>query len=573
MKLFRSDCLVLLVWLATCPAIPSASAASPGREPADTVLINGGIYTVDSARPWVQAAALRGGRIVAVGSNEEIAPYRASRTRVVDLRGRMALPGFVDSHVHVAAAGLEALQCPLVEENTVEAILDKVAQCARETPGEWIVGSGWDLSLFEASRPPKEMLDRIVPDRPVILWGADGHTGWANSRALELAGIHKDTPDPENGIIERDPLTGAPQGTLRETAVALVMDKVPPASDELRVRGLERGLRDMNATGITSFIEASTGGAEFKAFSAVAAAGKLTAKARLSLTYGMFADPQFESLLANRRQLAGPRLDAEAIKIFVDGVLEGETAALLEPYLTNPSSKGSLTMPAAQLNEAVTRFDAMGLQVHMHAIGDAGVRAGLDAFAAARAKNGVRDNRHHISHLQLIDAADIPRFAALGVAANFQSLWAYPDDYITKLNLPQVGPERVNRMYPIGSVARSGGRIVGGSDWSVSTQNPLPAIQVALTRQDFGNEGNDVLNAAERVDLPTMIAAYTINGAWLMHREKEIGSIEVGKAADIVVLDRDLFTTPPREIGQVHVDLTLLDGEVVYQRDDARSSR
>jgi predicted amidohydrolase YtcJ len=357
------------------------------------------------------------------------------------------------------------------------------------------------------------------------------------------------------------------------------MDKVPPASDELRVRGLERGLRDMNATGITSFIEASTGGAEFKAFSAVAAAGKLTAKARLSLTYGMFADPQFESLLTNRRELAGPRLDAEAIKIFVDGVLEGETAALLEPYLTNPSSKGSLTMPAAQLNEAVTRFDAMGLQVHMHAIGDAGVRAGLDAFAAARAKNGVRDNRHHISHLQLIDAADIPRFAALGVAANFQSLWAYPDDYITKLNLPQVGPERVNRMYPIGSVARSGGRIVGGSDWSVSTQNPLPAIQVALTRQDFGNEGNDVLNAAERVDLPTMIAAYTINGAWLMHREKEIGSIEVGKAADIVVLDRDLFTTPPREIGQVRVDLTLLDGEVVYQRDDAhqrddaRSSR
>ena len=547
------------------------SAGSPAAEiPADTVFLNGGIYTVDAQRSWAQAAAVRAGRIVAVGTNEQIAAYQGEKTVVVDLTHRLALPGFHDSHVHVAAAGLEMMQCPLTEFASVQAILDKVASCAHETPTGWIVGSGWDLSLFENSSPPKELLDKILPDRPVILTGADGHSGWANSRALAEVGIDASTPNPENGIIEHNPKTGEPNGALRETAIDLVMDKVPEPTDAIRIEGLRRGLRAANATGITSFIEAAAGEHEFMAFSALAKSGELTAKTRLSLTYGMFGSDQFEKLLEHRKEIEGPRLDAESIKIFVDGVLEGETAALLTPYLTHPDSKGSLTMPADALNAAVTRFDAMGLQVHMHAIGDAAVRAGLDAFAAARAKNGVTDNRHHIAHLQLIDAADIPRFAALGVTANFQAFWAYPDDYIMKLNMPQVGAERVNRMYPIASVLRSGGRIVGGSDWSVSTVDPLQAIQVAMTRQDPEGVKTDVLNASERVDLPTMIAAYTINGAWLMHHDRETGSIETGKAADFVVLDQDIFKLPAAKVGTAKVDLTVLDGEVIYRRADAR---
>jgi len=557
----------LAISVATMMAAWSAAAWSAAAvEPADTVLVNGGIYTVDAKRSWAEAAALRDGRIVAVGTNAQIAPYRGTRTRVIDLTGRLALPGFHDSHVHVAAAGLEMMQCPLVDLGSVDEILAKVAECALTTKGEWIVGSGWDLSLFEGSKPGKELLDRIVPDRPVILAGADGHSGWANSRALAVAGITASTPNPANGIIERDPRTGEPQGTLRETAIDLVQDKVPPPTAEMRLEGLKRGLQDVKAVGITSFIEAAAGEDEFTAFSALARSGGLTAKTRLSLTYGMFGSDQFETLLAHRKDIAGPRLNAEAIKIFVDGVLEGETAALLSPYLTHPSSSGSLTMPAQKLNEAVTRFDAMGLQVHMHAIGDGAVRAGLDAFAAARATNGPRDNRHHIAHLQLIDAADIPRFASLNVTANFQSLWAFPDDYILKLNMPQVGPERVNRMYPIGSVVRSGARIVGGSDWSVSSVNPLLAIQVAMTRQDPEGTRPDVLNANERVDLATMIAAYTINGAWLMHQDDRTGSIENGKAADIVVLDHDLFKLPAAHVGKAQVDLTLLDGEIIYDR-------
>jgi predicted amidohydrolase YtcJ len=546
----------------------TAHAAPP--EAADVVFTNGGIYTVDAKRSWAEAAAVRGGRIVAVGSNAEIAAYRGQKTAVVDLTGRLLLPGFHDSHVHVAAAGLEMLQCPLTGLASIQAILDKVAACARAAPDGWIVGSGWDLSLFEHSRPPKEWLDRIVPDRPVILIGADGHSGWANSRALVAAGIDARTPDPENGIIERDARTGEPQGTLRETAMNLVMDKVPAPTDELRLEGLKAGLRDVNAVGITSFIEAAAAEHELQAFSTLASRNQLTAKTRLSLTYGVFGSDHFETLLADRKRFENPRLDAGAIKIFVDGVLEGETAALLQPYLTHPEARGSLTMPAEALNDAVTRFDALGLQVHMHAIGDAAVRAGLDAFAAARAGNGVTDHRHHISHLQLIDAADIPRFRALDVTANFQAYWAWPDDYILKLNVPQVGRDRVDRMYPIGSVHRSGGRIVGGSDWSVSTVDPLQAIQVAVTRQDPDGVKTEVLNAAERVDLPTMIAAYTIDGAWLMHHERDTGSIETGKAADLVVLDRNIFELPPGKIGTARVDSTYLDGEVIYRRVESR---
>ena len=550
-------------------SISGCGRKSAPEEIADTIFINGGIYTVDAKRSWAEATAVRDGRIVAVGRNEEVLPLKGDTTRVVDLAGRMALPGFHDSHVHVAAAGLEEMQCPLNELQTVEAILDAVAACASRNQDEWIVGSGWDLSLFESSSPRKELLDQAAPGRAVILWGADGHSAWASSRALEVAAVNAKTPDPENGKIEHDARTGEPSGTLRETAIDLVMDKVPEPSGELRIAALKRGLGHVSEVGITSFIEASVGESDFDAFKSVAESGELPAKVRLSITYGMFGNEDFEKLLARRTEVAGPRLRADAIKIFVDGVLEGETAALLSPYLTRPGYRGSITMPAADLDAAVTRFDGMGLQVHMHAIGDAAVRAGLDAFAAARAKNGVKDNRHHISHLQLIDAADIPRFKELGVAANFQSFWAWPDDYILKLNMPQVGPERVQRMYPIGSVQRAGGRIVGGSDWSVSTVNPLAAMEVAITRQDPDNVRTDVLNESERVDLATMIAAYTIEGAWLMHHEKDTGSIETGKAADIVVLDKDLFKVPPAELDAVRVDLTMLDGKPVYERSDA----
>jgi predicted amidohydrolase YtcJ len=561
----RNSALATLLLLATAGGGCSKRAAP--AEIADTIFLNGGIYTVDAQRSWAQAAAVRGGRIVAVGTNDEILALKGPATTVLDLTGRMALPGFHDSHVHVASTGLEQMQCAISDGlETVEAVLDVVKECAARTKEEWIVGGGWWVSLFDHRGPRKELLDEAVPGRAVILAAVDEHSSWVSSRALELAGITAKTPDPENGVIERDPRTGEPSGTLREDAIDLVMNKAPEPSAEMRLEGLRRALRQVSSVGITSFIEASVGDADFDAFKTVAQNGELAAKVRLSLEYPNSGGEDFETLLARRQELSGPRLNADSIKIYLDGVLEGETAALFSPYLNRPGHFGSIRIPVAELNAAVTRFDAMGLQVQMHAIGDAATRAGLDAIEAARAKNGPSDHRHHIVHLQLIHPGDIPRFAMLGVTANFTPLWAFPDDYIVKVNTPQVGSERVNRMYPIGSVRRAGGRIVGGSDWSVSTVNPLPSIEVALTRQDPEGAGTDVLNPAERVDLGTIIAAYTIEGAWLMHQEKETGSIEVGKAADIVVLEKDLFKLPAAEIGSVRVDMTLLDGRVLYQR-------
>jgi len=269
-------------------------------------------------------------------------------------------------------------------------------------------------------------------------------------------------------------------------------------------------------------------------------------------------------VLARRDRYASARVQTDSVKIYLDGVLEGETAALLEPYIGRGDFSGELAIQPGPLADAVTRFDALGLQIHLHAVGDRAVRVGLDALEEAARRNGPRDRRPHIAHLQLIDPADIPRFGALDVTATFQPLWAYPDAYITDLNLPVVGQARVDRMYPIGSVVRAGGRIAGGSDWSVSSASPLEAIETGILRQDADGKVPGVLNAAERVGLETMIAAYTTNGAWLMRHENEVGMLRPGMRADIAVLDRNLFEIPAERIGDVRVRLTILDGQVIY---------
>jgi predicted amidohydrolase YtcJ len=556
----------LAILVAAALACTSGSE-EPDVAPADLVFVNGGIYTVDAERRWAEAAAVRGGEFVAVGDNADVEALVGATTRVVDLAGRMALPGFHDAHVHPLSAGRALLGCPLQDATSVEALLDAVRACAERTKGTWVVGDDFDLALFPGGNPRRETLDAVLPDRPALLRASDGHNSWANSRALELAGITADSVDPPKGVIERDPATGAPSGTLRETAQGLVHRLLPKPTPDEDLRALRTALREMNGYGITSFIDAAVAESHWKAYRRLDEAGELRARVVTSLTYGVFAEHQgddFERVLARRGDYASPRLRTGAVKLFLDGVLEGETAALLQPYVGMGDHRGALNFEQPALDAAVARFDAMGLQVHMHAIGDAAVRAGLDAVQRARERNGPSDNRHHIAHLQLVDPADLRRFAALGVAANFQGIWAYPDAWITEINLPVVGRDRVERMYPIGSLQRSGARIVGGSDWSVSSANPLLAMETAVRREDADGRVAGVLNAGERVSLATMIDAYTIHGAWLMHQEDRVGSIEVGKRADAVVLGRDLFRTPADAIGEVEVQLTLVDGRVVH---------
>jgi predicted amidohydrolase YtcJ len=555
----------------TVAAALTGCAKQPAAEPpADLVFTNGGIYTVDAERSWAQALAVRDGIIVAVGDHQDMAALIGAGTRVIDLDGGMALPGFHDAHVHTLWGGRMLLGCSVADIYELEPMLAKIRECVANAKDEWIVGENWDLGVFPQGNPHKSLLDKIAPDRPIFMRGSDGHSAWLNSRALELAGIDADTPTPEFGVIERDPETGEPTGTLRETAVELVVPLLPQATDADRRVELKTGVDELNRFGITSFIAAMVDERELRAYRALATASELNARVVTSIVFGVNPYDYAEAsmpLLERRSEFASERVNTNSVKLFADFVLEGETAALLEPYVGMGEHRGRLNFEPAALTDAVKRFDAMGLQIHFHVIGDRAARVSLDALEAAREANGSSNGRHHISHLQLIHPDDIPRFAPLDVSANFQALWAWPDDWITGINLPVVGQERVDRMYPIGSVARAGGRIVGGSDWFVSSPNPLWAIETAIRRQNPIIDEDAVLNAAERVDLATMIDAYTINGAWLMHQEDEVGSLEVGKRADLVVLARNLFDLPPREISDVPVLMTVLDGEVIYETD------
>lgn len=534
-------------------------------QPADLILSAGQVYTLDESRPWAEAVAIRGGRIAAVGTDEEV--LSRFRGQVFELGGRMVLPGFHDAHVHPTFGGIQLMQCDLSGSASAVALTALVAGCDAALPqGDWLVGGGWELSLFPDANPSKDLLDAINADRPIFLRGADGHSSWANSKALALAGIDAETPNPPHGIIERDE-NGAPSGTLRESAQGLVEAIVPPLTAEDRLEATRQAVALANQFGITSMIDAATSTDEWTAWQGLDAAGGLTARVVLSIPVSspLTWTPD-ESLIRTEDRGSGQRLRRDAAKLFVDGVLEGETAALLEPYLGEGGGTGMLILPADELAARVVALDAQGVQAHFHAIGDRAVRVALDAVEQAIEHNGPSDNRHHISHLQLIDPADYPRFAALNVTANFQPLWAYPDGYITDINLPAIGAERVEGMYPIGSLERAGARIAAGSDWSVSSLNPLPAIETALTRQDPSGEVEGTLNANEAVSLDTMLRAYTANGAWLMHQEDQTGVIKPGMAADLVVLEKDLFSIPATEVGEVAVTMTLFEGEIVYRR-------
>lgn len=563
-------CVALAATAGGCSpdAPPTAEAgAAPARtEPfADIVLRNGGIYTVDARRSRAQAAAIRDGAFVAVGDDADVEHLIGPTTRVVDLSGRLALPGFHDTHVHPLRAGLMLLGCSLDGIASIQALQAKVAECARRVEGEWVVGDNYDLSLFPEGNAHKSVLDAVVADRPVYLRGSDGHSALANSRALERAGITAQTPDPPKGVIERD-ADGTPSGTLRETATALVEALIPPPTPERNEEALRAALREIASVGVTSLVDAWADEAALATWRSLDRAGELTARVRACVAYGVlgYDGAEFERVLASLPEYSSGRVRTGCVKLFLDGVLEGETAALLEPY-AGGDGLGELNLEPAALADAVPRFDALGLQVHMHAIGDRAVRAGLDAVAAAIARNGPRDRRHVIAHLQLVHPDDYARFAELGVTASFQAFWAYPDPWITDINLPAVGAERVERMYPIGSLVRAGARIAGGSDWFVSTVDPMLAIETAVRREDPAGRVAGVLNADERVDLAAMIAAYTINGAWLAGEEERLGSIETGKLADVVVLDRDVFEVPAEEIGDARVVLTIVGGEIVHE--------
>lgn len=550
----------------TLTSLALGCARLSGPEPADLVLRHGSVYTGEPDAARAESLAIRNGRLAYVGPDAAIAPYLGPRTRVVELGGRLVLPAFHDAHVHPIPAGLAALGCALAGISAREALEARIRACAESQRGRaWVEGSGWELPVFAGANPQAELLDALVPDRPALLRSADGHSAWANSRALAAAGVTRDTPDPARGRIERDPRSGEPSGTLREAAMELVARAAPATTAQDLERALARGLAELARLGVVCAHEANATPAYWDAYLSYAQSGAPGPRVRAALALPAdFAsvDP-LPALSAARASARGDRVRAVAVKLFIDGVIEARTAALLEPY-QGTDEPGSPLLAPEILDALVARLDAAGFQVHMHAIGDRAVRIGLDAVERARAAAPARGTRHTIAHLELVAADDLSRFARLGVAPNVQPLWAQSDPYITELTIPLIGDERSLDLYPIGSLFANAEVVAAGSDWPVSSADPLAGIEVGVTRRaDDSGPGPGWL-PEQRADLSQMIAAYTRGGAWLDGEEHERGTLSAGKAADLLVLDRDLFALEPHEISSARVLWTLADGETIW---------
>jgi predicted amidohydrolase YtcJ len=482
------------------------------------------------------------------------------------------LPGFQDAHVHPLHGGLTRLRCNLGDVRGADAYAEAVRSYAVAHPdAEWILGAGWAMDAFPRGTPHRSLLDRSVSDRPAFLRNRDGHGACVNSRALEVAGITRDTPDPVDGRIERD-ADGEPQGTLHEGAMKLVERVVPKTSLAELTEALRIAQTYLHSLGITAWQDAIVELDDLDAYLDVVERGELTARVIGALWWDRGrGEEQVPDLVAMRDRAARTdgRFGATAVKIMQDGVIENFTAAVLQPYLDhrgNPTANAGLSFIEPEtLKRGITRLDAEGFQVHVHAIGDRAVREALDAFEVAASVNGRRDSRHHIAHIQVVHPEDVARFAELGVIANGQPYWACLDKQMRDLTIPFLGPERTSWQYPFASLLRAGATLAFGSDWPVSTPDPLKEIQVAVTRASDEDSGGAAFLPDQRLDLATALGAFTKGSAFVNRLDRDTGTIEAGKAADLVVLDRNLFGMEPGSIGQARVLLTLIEGDPVYE--------
>jgi predicted amidohydrolase YtcJ len=559
--------LALLAW------VSSAGAQAEEQAKADVVLRNGKIYTADKERSIKQALALKGNTIVVVGSDADVSPLIGSRTKVIDLGGKLVLPGLIDTHIHPIIGALNGAKCSLAGvKATIDTLKPVIRDCLAKDQGsadEWFEAAQLDNYGFSATAKD---VDTIEASRPVALWGNDGHTVWVNSRGLALLGVTAETPDIPGGKIARD-AKGVPTGYFADRASIFVDEKIPSPPLEEKAALTAAELKRMSAYGITSLMDAFVTPVEAAVWRKLYDTGRLPMRVRTAI---YVADPSDDSDEAVARLVAASKdgdvdpdfLHSGVVKVFADGVMEypAQTAAMLSPYLDENGKPtkhaGELYFDPERFARLVTKLDAAGLAVHIHAIGDRAVRASLDAFAAARAANGDRDNRHQIAHLQLVDSADFPRFKELSVMADLQLEWAKREPATEGPLEPYLGPERYRYVYPAGSLHRAGATIIGGSDWDVSSYNPFRAFQTGVTRS--GGKGQKPLNIDEKIPLETAIDAYTINAAFAMKQDKTTGSLEAGKRADLVVLDRDIFTIDPETINQTKVLATYLDGRLVH---------
>jgi predicted amidohydrolase YtcJ len=554
---------------------------------ADLVFVGGKVRTPGHPSGFAEAVAVRGGVIAAVGGDDEIRELTGRRTRVVELDGRLVLPGFGDAHVHPVSGGLESLRCNLVGLRARQQCLDAVATyCEAVPPGAWVLGGGWTMSAFPGGLPVAADLDAVTDGRPAFLPNRDHHSAWVNTEALRRAGIDASTPDPIDGRIERDE-AGQPTGALHDGAMRLVTRHIPETSEAELLTALVAGQTHLHSLGITSFQDACVGAAaelgmpdSFGAYQMAADYGFLSSHVVGALWWDRDRGlDQIDDLLA-RREEAGDgqpgqaRFRATTVKLMLDGVCETFTAAMSSPYLDRDGHatdhSGRLFIEPEVLNEAARRLGAEGFQLHFHAIGDRAVSAALDAIATLPEDQRLAA-RHHLAHLQFITPRDMGRFADLGAVANFQPLWACSTIQMDELTLPFVGRERTQWQYQIGALLGLGTRIAFGSDWPVSSADPLQEMHVAVNRvlsERLGQPGEPECENPFRPDqaitVDAAVDAFTAGVAWVNHEEDVAGRLLPGMRADLAVLDQDLFVIPPRDIGDTSVVMTVAGGTVVH---------
>jgi len=533
----------------------------------DVLFWGGTVMTGVAGGPRADALAVRDGRVLAVGdrARDAVGPG----TEAVDLEGGCLVPAFRDGHAHPLHAGLETVGPPLKGAGSLAELTARVGSYARDHPElPVVVGKGYDPTLAPGGLFDAADLDAVVPDRPVVLISSDGHMTWVNSLALARAGVVAETPDPPLGVVARRE-DGSPLGTLLESARELVAEVVPPTGLALRRTALSHALETMAAAGIVWTLDAWCLEDEVQAWLGLAEAGPLPLRADLALLArpdrwredrAWFAEARRE---VERR--GGGQVTARTVKFFADGVIEGGTGALLEPYADAPHSHGLPNWEAGELAEAVAAVDADGFAPHLHAIGDAAVRAALDAVEHATAVNGPRDRRAATAHTQLVDPADLPRFAQLGVIANFEPLWAHRDPVMIELTEPRLGPERSARQYPMASLLRSGAPVSFGSDWPVTSHVPLEGVAVAVTRQDPDGRPPGGWTPEERLTLDEALTAYSAGTAYQAFEDPATGTLAPGARADVCLLEADPASVEPLAIAGLRVLGTWLGGREVHR--------
>jgi predicted amidohydrolase YtcJ len=553
------------------------------------VLSGGRVFDGTGAPPVAASVAVRDGCIVAVGNHDDVADLIGPATEVVDVGGGLITPGFHDAHVHPVYAGVRLAQCNLsgvIEQHEAVATVEAYANGHKDQP--WILGGGWSMATFVGGTPTKDLLDAVVPDRPVFLPNRDGHGAWVNSVALRLAGISRATPDPADGRIERDP-DGEPSGTLHEGAMSLVSELVPRPGPADYDRAIDAAQAYLFTLGITGWQDAIVGDVNGRADNLDAYLraeddGRLRARVVGALWWDRHRGADQIPELLERRATAprrpGGRFAATSIKIMQDGIVENFTAALTQPYLDDggcaTDNAGISFVEPKALCDYVTRLDSEGFQVHFHALGDRAVREALDAIEAARRAHGMNDLRHHLAHLQVVHPDDVPRFAALGALANMQPLWACHEPQMDELTIPFLGGSLAAWQYRFGDLARAGATLVGGSDWSVSSPDVMWGAHVAVNRtsppQEWLAEQLDHTPPAflpdQRLTLAQALAAYSSGSAFANHLDDVVGTVSVGKAADLAVLDRDPFAGAEDEIAHTRVRRTYIDGEEVFRLEE-----